>query len=105
MIRGGVDMLTWTMSISFVVIICIWVWYVYVGRYMTDYRKAKKEIIAYVQSYKKRCTSNNRFVVTVESLQDSFREYDVQTIEKVWLDLVNSRIIERDPKDQEWCVR
>jgi hypothetical protein len=81
------------------------IWYVYVGQYWSDYWNAKREIIAFVQSYKKRCTGNNRFIVTVESLQDSFREYDIRTIEKVWLELIRLRLIEPDPQDQEWCVR
>lgn len=80
-------------------------WYAYFGQYVTDYQKAKKEIIAFVKSYKKRCTGNNRFIVTVESLQDSFREYDVGTIEKVWLELIRLRLIEEDPYDKEWVVR
>lgn len=90
------------------IIICIIVFvilYMYIFRYWFDYRKAKKEIIPYVQSYKRRCTGVNKFEVTVQSLQDSFREYDVKTIEKVWLDLVNAKVIERDPMDNEWCVR
>ena len=95
----------WVISISFVVVIGMCIWYMYIGRYLIDYRKAKKEIIAYVKSYKRRCSSNNRFIVTVESLQDSFREYDVRTIEKVWLELIRLRLIEEDPKDNEWCVR
>lgn len=69
------------------------------------YRKAKGEIFAFVESYKKRCTGNNRFVVTVETLQDSFREYDTKVIEKVWKELVDDRRIVIDPQDQEWCVR
>jgi hypothetical protein len=79
--------------------------YIYGIKGWLDYRKAKMEIFSYVKTYKRRCTGNNRFLVTVESLQDSFREYDTDIINKVWLDLVNERIIERDPQDEEWCVR
>ena len=99
------NMWMWIIGVSFIAVIGIWIWYVYIGRYITDYRKAKKEIIAYVQSYKRRCNGNNRFVVTVESLQDCFREYDVRTIEKVWLELIRLRLIEEDIQDNEWCVR
>lgn len=80
-------------------------WYVYAGQYWLDYRKAKRDIIPFVESYKKRCTEVNRFVVTVESLQDSFREYNTETIKKVWLDLIEMKLIERDPTDGEWCIR
>ena len=69
------------------------------------YRRAKKEIFAFVDSYKRKCTGNNRFVVTVSTLQDSFREYDTKVIEKVWQELVDNRKIVTDPQDQEWCVR
>lgn len=70
-----------------------------------DYRKARKEIFEFVDSYKKRCTGNNRFVVTVETLQDSFREYNTNVIEKVWQELIDKRMIVSDPQDQVWCVR
>jgi hypothetical protein len=89
-------------------LVCGIVYYVVVVYVLQDwlaYRKAKGEIFAFVESYKKRCTGNNRFVVTVESLQDSFREYDTKIIEKVWQQLVDARKIVVDPQDQEWCVR
>lgn len=79
------------------------VWYV-VFR-VSDYKRARTEIFAYVESYKRKCTGNNRFVVTVPSLQDAFREYDTPTINKVWLELVKERVIEQDPQDHEWCIR
>jgi N-glycosylase/DNA lyase len=68
-------------------------------------REAKKDIFTYVESYRKRCTGNNRFLVNVETLQNSFREYDTKTINEVWLQLINERVIEQDPNDNEWCVR
>lgn len=71
----------------------------------SKYEKVKREIFLFVKSYKRRCTGVNRFVVTVETLQDSFREYDTETINKVWLGLIKERIIEKDPQDGEWCVR
>lgn len=67
------------------------------------YRRAKREIFAFVESYKRRCTGNNQFVVTVETLQDSFREYNTNVITKVWLELVNYHIIQS--QDGEWVVR
>ena len=70
-----------------------------------DYRRAKKEITAFVKSYKQKCTGNNRFVVTVETLQDSFREYNTSIILKVWLELVSEHVIVTDPEDQVWCIR
>ena len=69
------------------------------------YRKAKKEIFAFVKEHKTKCTGNNRFVVTEESLQFSFREYDKQIILNVWLDLINEHVIVMDPEDQVWCIR
>lgn len=79
--------------------------YVYLLKDWWMYRQANKEIFAFVKAYKRRCTGNNRFIVTIESLQDSFREYDTTVITNVWLDLVKERVIEQDPQDQEWCVR
>lgn len=78
---------------------------VYVLEDWLTYRKAKGEIFAFVESYKKRCTGNNRFVVTVATLQDSFREYDTKVIEKVWHNLIDERRIVIDPQDNEWCIR
>ena len=69
------------------------------------YRRARKDIFAFVESYKRKCTGNNRFIVTVESLQDSFREYNTNVITKVWLDLVHNHTIQTDPQDGEWVVR
>jgi hypothetical protein len=79
--------------------------YIHVIKDWLEYREAKKDIFTFVISYKRRCTAQNRFVVTVESLQDSFREYNTKVITKVWLDLVNERVIEQDLQDQEWCIR
>jgi transposase len=79
--------------------------YIFLIKDALDYRKAKKEIFPFVESYKKRCTGINRFVVTVETLQDSFREYNTPTINMVWLDLIKERVIEQDPQDGEWRVR
>jgi uncharacterized protein YpmB len=101
----GVMMIIFGIIVLIIVVVVGVLWYAYFGQYVTDYHKAKKEIIAFVQSHKKRCTGNNRFIVTVESLQNSFVEYDVKTIEKVWLELIRLRLIEEDPQDQVWCVR
>ena len=79
--------------------------YVFVIKDLIEYRKARTEIFAFVGSYKKRCTGNNRFVVTTESLQDSFREYEISIIKKVWEELIRERLIEQDTNDQEWVVR
>lgn len=70
-----------------------------------DYKRARAEIFAYVGSYKRRCSGTNKFIVTVETLQDAFREYDTPTINKVWLELIKERVIERDPDDREWCIK
>lgn len=78
---------------------------VYVLQDWLAYRKAKKEIFAFVESHKSKCRGNNRFLVTVETLQDSFREYDTKIIYKVWLNLIDARIIVIDPQDNEWCIR
>lgn len=70
-----------------------------------EYRKALRDIIPWVESYKSRCTGNNRFVVTPTTLQDAFREYDYEVVRKVWLKLANKKIIEKDPMDNEWVIR
>lgn len=82
-----------------------WVVYLIMLKDWFDYRKARKYVFRHVKSYKDRCSGNNRFVVTVETLQDVFREYDTPIIERVWVDLVNQHLIEKDPMDGEWCVR
>jgi hypothetical protein len=64
-----------------------------------------KEAESYVISYAWRCVGNNRFVVTPETLQNAFREYDMNEIRKVWVRLVDNHVIEQDPLDGEWCVR
>lgn len=94
----------WVSMGVFVIAASVYI-YIYVIKEWLEYRQAKKEIFAFVKSYKRRCTGNNRFLVTVESLQDSFRIYNTSVITKVWLELVNERVIEQDNQDQEWCVR
>ena len=79
--------------------------YVYVIKDWLEYKSAKLEIEAFVLRYKRRCTGNNRFVVTVETLQDSFREYDTKIIERVWQELVKNHVVVSDPNDHTWCVR
>ena len=79
--------------------------YIYIVIDWLAYRRAKRDIFAFVESYKRKCTGNNRYVVTVESLQDSFREYNTAVITNVWLDLIAMHMIETDPQDHVWCVR
>lgn len=69
------------------------------------YRSAEREITEWVRGYKRRCTGNNRFIVTRETLQDSFREYDSNVIDHVFNKLIANNMIQQDPMDQEWCIR
>jgi hypothetical protein len=80
------------------------IWFMYLGDYLR-YRYAKNIIISYVQCYKRRCTGNNRFVVTVSELQNIFREFETHIIEKVWQDLINKHLIHQDAMDGEWCIK
>jgi len=98
------DWYVWTL-IGIVIVWALGYIYIHIIKPWLEYRRAKKEIVSFVISYKRRCTGNNRFIVTVESLQDSFRTYNVSVITEVWLDLVHERVIEMDPQDQEWCIR
>lgn len=79
--------------------------YMYYLKDWVDYRRAKIEIESYVKAYKRRCTGNNRFEVTVETLQDVFREYDTKVINRVWLELIDGKLVVQDPYDQTWCIR
>lgn len=95
----------WWIVVGFIAFMMVGiVWMVWIDRWLT-YRRAKREITPWVQSYKARCRGNNRFVVTVPDLQDAFREYDTDTLKKVWNHLVNEKIIQQDPMDNEWCIR
>lgn len=91
-----------TMIIVFSVGLCLLVW-VAVKQIMFD--KFYEEVKSYVEGYRRRCVGNNRFVVSLETLQDVFREYDTETIRKAWLRLIEDRIIEEDPVDGEWCIK
>lgn len=79
--------------------------YIYKKWQFNKYEIARSNVFEYVKSYKRRCTGNNRFVVTVVELQDAFREYETPLLEKIHLELINNRIIEKDPMDGEWVVR
>jgi hypothetical protein len=78
-----------------------------IGKYLQyrNYKKAKYKIKEWVLGYRRRLTGVNRFVVTVETLQDYFIEYDTPLIEKIWLDLIKERVIEQDAMDNEWCIK
>ena len=86
------------------VVVCV-LGYIYVVKNKMEYSKAREEIFIYVKSYKRRVTGSNRFEVSVEALQDVFREYETEIINKVWLELIKERVIEQDPNDNVWCVR
>jgi hypothetical protein len=90
----------WGWVVVGVLAVIWWVWF-----RVSDLQQARTEIFAYVEGYKKRCTGNNRFIVTVETLQDAFREYDTPTINKIWLELIKERVIEQDPLTHDWCIR
>lgn len=96
----GLWMMTWVIVLAVALYL-----YVFIVRDWYSYRQARKEIFEFVKSYKRRCTGNNRFVVTVETLQNSFRKYNTNVILNVWLELVNERVIEIDSQDGEWCIR
>lgn len=93
----------WTVIVVGMVVMCVTLYRVMAP--YAKYKKAKKEIFAFVKEHKTKCTGNNRFVVTEESLQFSFREYDKDIILNVWLDLINEHVIVMDPEDQVWCIR
>lgn len=96
----------WILITVGVVVIMILAWlYVYVVKDWLEYKKAEEEIFTFVKSYKRLCTGNNRFIVTTETLQDSFRKYNIEVICKVWVKLVNDRVIQQDEQDKEWCIR
>jgi hypothetical protein len=102
------DIVLWGILISFLsvsVLAALVFVYVFVLKDRLDYKKAKAEIFPFVQSYKKKCTGVNRFVVTVPELQNIFREYETNIINRVWLDLIREHVIEQDPMDNEWVVR
>lgn len=81
---------------------CVYVIYIHDW---IEYRKARRDIVPWVESYKRRCTGNNRFVVTPAELQNCFTEYDYQTIKKVWQYLISHNVIRRDEMDGEWVIK
>ena len=89
-------------SVLFIVVVTV---YFYWLQGWLEYRKAKEEICEYLEKYRGRCNGANRFVVNVSALQEIFVEYDTETINKVWTDLVNKHVITKDPQDSEWCIR
>jgi hypothetical protein len=99
------DWHVWAIGAAIIISIATIHIYIYRIKDWLAYRRAKRDIFAFVESYKRKCTGNNRYVVTVESLQDSFREYNTPVIRRVWLDLIATHMIEPDPQDQVWCVR
>jgi hypothetical protein len=97
--------LLWIWTSVFVVAVVGGVsYYLYYKKYQ-EYNEAREEIFSYVKAYKRKCTGANRFEVTIPTLQDAFREYDTDLINRIWLELVGERIIEQDPQDNTWCIR
>lgn len=91
-------------SVAIIAVVSILGYRAYYKKY-GEYKEARENIFEYVKKYKQRCTGSNRFEVTVETLQDSFREYETELINKVWLELVEERVIEQDAQDHTWCIR
>jgi hypothetical protein len=103
------DVLYWgaVVSASIVgsIIVVVFVYFYWLQDWFM-YRAAKEEIFNYARKYKDRCTGGaNRFVVSVDILQGIFVEYDTETINKVWVALIDERIVEQDPLDKTWCIR
>lgn len=104
LLDGGI----WALKIWVIATVALFVWltvYIYVWSDKAEYKKAKREIFEYVKARKQRCKGSNRFVITVEVLQEVFPEFETKIIEKVWVALVNERVIQQDPLDNEWCLR
>ena len=93
----------WVSIVLFFIVTGILVYWVGLRDWLT-HRKAKREIMLYIQSYRAKLTGENRFVVTVETLQAAFIEYETAVIQDVWIDLVQDKIIEQDPRDGEWSL-
>jgi Tfp pilus assembly protein PilE len=91
-------------SVAIIAVVFIVAYRAYYKKY-GEYKEAREQIFEFVKSYKRKCTGANRFVVTVPTLQDSFREYDTELINKVWLELAAEHVIEQDPQDNSWCIR
>jgi hypothetical protein len=91
----------------FLIVVVSWFLLPHMKKTVQDFffNRKMKDVREHILGYKRRCTKENRFVVTKETLQDVFREYDSETIDRMWLQLVNERIIEQDPMDNEWCIR
>lgn len=70
-----------------------------------ELKKARKEIFKYIENYRSRLGNRNRFVVTVDTLREIFQEYDDSVLKKIWCELVDKHIIDRDQMDNEWCIR
>lgn len=70
-----------------------------------EYRKAHNDIYGVMVLYRQRTTGQNRFIITTETLRESFPDYDEEVITRVWLELVKDRIIEKHSIDNEWGIQ
>jgi len=58
-----------------------------------------------IEEYKTRCTGANRFVLNETVLRELFPGYHHLVLRTVWKQLVAEKAIDKDPLDQEWCIR
>ncbi len=68
--------------------------------------KLYNEFVELIESeYKSRLSGSNRFLVNQDILKTVFPDAPMDEIEGVFKKLVETRIIDRDPIDNAWCLR
>ena len=70
-----------------------------------DANRMERQVKSWIDEYRSRLTGSNRFVISEELLAKAFPEYDREVIAEVWSRMIEKRIVDRDPMDQEMCIK
>lgn len=74
--------------------------------YEMKVRKMHEEARLIIEDYRTRCSDLGRFIINEQLLTEMFKdEFSKHIIHEVWRRLVAEKAIDKDPYDNEWCIR
>lgn len=63
------------------------------------------EIEAWLSGYRVRLTDQNRFIINLTLLCESFPEYSRDLLTDAWIEMIKRGYVQEDPLDKQWIVR